>query len=121
MPDGASLILNGLAEQALFDVSHKSNGFSNVDVLEVTDKGQEVEFWDRKDGAYIYHRAVAEIKECTETGASGMKIVRVSYTRKPVDVPSWVDKSAFAGVREMTEPAESLISLVKTSNSWKAN
>lgn len=54
MPDGASLILNGLAEQALFDVSHKSNGFSNVDVLEVTDKGQEVEFWDRKDGAYIY-------------------------------------------------------------------
>lgn len=114
-------ILNGLSEQGLFDVSQESNGFSNVDVLEVTDKGEQVEFWDRKDGVCIGHRAVAEIKEWTEADASGMKIVRVSYTWRLADVPSWVDKSAFGGVRGMTEPAESLISLVKTSNGWKAN
>ncbi|HID2078205.1 membrane lipoprotein lipid attachment site-containing protein [Klebsiella pasteurii] len=114
-------ILKGLSEQGLFDVSQESNSFSNVDVLEVTDKGQEVEFWDRKDGVCIGHRAVAEIKEWTEADASGMKIVRVSYTWRLAGVPSWVDKSAFAGVRGMTEPAEGLISLVKTSNGWKAN
>lgn len=37
-------ILNGLANQGLLDVSQQSNGFSSVDVLEVTDKGQEIEF-----------------------------------------------------------------------------
>jgi hypothetical protein len=56
--------------------------FSSVDVLEVTDKGQEVEFWDRKDGACVGHRAVAEIKEWTEPGDGNQKIVRVSYTWK---------------------------------------
>lgn len=114
-------ILKGLVEQGLLTVSQQANGFSSVDVLEVTDKGQEVEFWNRENGACVGHRAVAEIKEWTEADASGMKIVRVSYTWRLADVPSWVDKSAFGSVRGMTEPAESLISLVKTSNGWKAN
>ncbi len=34
-------ILKGLANQGLLDVSQQANGFSSVDVLEVTDKGQE--------------------------------------------------------------------------------
>lgn len=41
-------ILKGLAEQGLLTVSQQANGFSSVDVLEVTDKGQAVEFRDRK-------------------------------------------------------------------------
>ncbi|HEE0141931.1 TPA: lipoprotein [Citrobacter youngae] len=114
-------ILKGLANQGLLDVSQQANGFSSVDVLEVTDKGQEIEFWDRKDGACVGHRTVDKIIEWTEAGEDGMKIVRVSYTWKLADVPSWVDKSAFGGVRGMTEPVESVIALVKTSNGWKAN
>lgn len=85
-------ILNGLVEQGLLTVSQQANGFSSVDVLEVTDKGQEVEFWDREKGACVGHRAVAEIKEWTEPGNGNQKVVRVSYTWKLADVPSWVDK-----------------------------
>lgn len=59
-------ILKGLVEQALLTVSQQVNGFSSVDVLEVTDKGQEVEFWDREKGACVGHREVSEIKEWTE-------------------------------------------------------
>lgn len=113
-------ILNGLAEQGLLTVSQQSNGFSSVDVLEVTDKGQEVEFWDRENGACVGHREVSEIKEWTEPGNSNQKVVRVSYTWKLADVPSWVDKKAFSGVKGMNEPEESMINLVKTSNGWKA-
>ncbi len=56
-----SKLCYSLANQGLLDVSQQANGFSSVDVLEVTDKGQAVEFWDRKDGACVGHRAVAEI------------------------------------------------------------
>jgi hypothetical protein len=113
-------ILNGLVEQGLLTVSQQANGFSNVDVLEVTDKGQEVEFWDRENGACVGHREVSEIKEWTEPGNNNQKIVRVSYTWKLADVPSWVDKKAFSSVKGMNEPEESMINLVKTSNGWKA-
>ena len=113
-------ILKGLANQGLLDVSQQPNGFSSVDVLEITDKGQEVEFWDRKDGACVGHRVVAEIKEWTEPGNGNQKVVRVTYTCKLTDVPSWVDKSAFSGVKGMNEPADGAMNLVKTSNGWKA-
>lgn len=113
-------ILNGLVEQGLLTVSQQANGFSNVDVLEVTDKGQEVEFWDRENGACVGHQEVSEIKEWTEPGNNNQKIVRVSYTWKLADVPSWVDKKAFSSVKGMNEPEESMINLVKTSNGWKA-
>ena len=113
-------ILKGLVEQGLLTVSQQANGFSSVDVLEVTDKGQAVEFWDRKDGACVGHRAVAEIKEWTEPGNGNQKVVRVSYIWKLTDVPSWVDKKAFSSVKGMNEPEESMINLVKTSNGWKA-
>ena len=113
-------ILNGLVEQGLLNVSQQSNGFGSVDVLEVTDKGQEVEFWNREEGACVGHRAVAEIKEWTEPGNGNQKVVRVSYTWKLADVPSWVDKKALSSVKGMNEPEESMINLVKTSNGWKA-
>lgn len=96
-------ILKGLVEQGLLTVSQQSNGFSSVDVLEVTDKGQQVDFWDRKDGACVGRRTVDKITEWTEAGEDGMKIVRVSYTWKLTGVPSWLDKSAFAGVEGMSE------------------
>ncbi len=114
-------ILKGLANQGLLDVSQQANGFSSVDVLEVTDKGQEIEFWDRKDGACVGHRTVDKITEWTEAGEDGMKIVRVSYTWKLANVPSWLEKSAFAGVKGMNEPADGAMNLVKTSNGWEAN
>ena len=113
-------ILKGLAEQGLLTVSQQVNGFSSVDVLEVTDKGQGVEFWDREKGACVGHRAVAEIKEWTEPGNGNQKVVRVSYTWKLADVPSWADKKAFSSVKGMNEPEEGMINLVKTSNGWKA-
>ncbi len=113
-------ILKGLVEQGLLTVSQQANGFSTVDVLEVTDKGQEVEFWDRENGACVGHRVVDEVKEWTEPGNGNQKIVRVSYTWKLADVPAWVDKKAFSSVKGMNEPEESMINLVKTSNGWKA-
>lgn len=113
-------ILKGLVEQGLLTVSQQANGFSSVDVLEVTDKGQEVEFWDRENGACVGHREVSEIKEWTEPGNGNQKVVRVSYTWKLTDVPSWVDRKAFSSVKGMNEPKESMINLIKTSNGWKA-
>lgn len=113
-------ILKGLVEQGLLIVSQQSNGFSSVDVLEVTDKGQEVEFWDREEGACVGHQEVSEIKDWTEPGNGNQKVVRVSYAWKLDGVPGWVDKNAFSSVKGMNEPEESIINLVKTSNGWKA-
>ncbi|KHT36898.1 membrane lipoprotein lipid attachment site-containing protein [Pectobacterium carotovorum] len=114
-------ILNGLVEQGLLTVSQQSNGFSSIDVLEVTDKGQEVEFWDRKDGACVGHRAVAEVTNWTEPSeADGLKVTQVSYTWKLADVPGWVNKDSFSGVKGMAESEEAKIVLVKTNNGWSA-
>lgn len=114
-------ILKGLVEQGLLTVLQQANGFSSVDVLEVTDKGQEVEFWDRKDGACVGHRAVAEVKSWTEPSeGNGVKMTQVTYTWKLDGVPGWVDKNAFSGVKGMSEPEESKIVLVKTNNGWQA-
>ncbi|ACX87532.1 putative lipoprotein [Pectobacterium parmentieri WPP163] len=115
-------ILNGLVEQGLLNVSQQANGFSSVDVLEVTDKGQEVEFWNREEGACVGHRAVAEITSWTEpSDGAGTKITQVTYTWKLDGVPGWVDKKAFSGVKGMAEPEEAKIVLVKTNDGWKAN
>lgn len=115
-------ILNGLVEQGLLTVSQQANGFSSVDALEVTDKGQEVEFWDREDGACVGHRAVAEITNWTEpSDRNGVKMTQVTFTWKLTGVPGWVDKDAFSGVKGIDEPVETKIVLVKTSDGWKAN
>ncbi|CQJ33018.1 TPA: DNA-directed RNA polymerase subunit beta [Yersinia enterocolitica] len=115
-------ILKGLVEQGLLNVSQQSNGFSSVDVLEVSDKGQEVEFWDREEGACVGHRAVAEITSWTEpSDGNGAKITQVTYTWRLDGVPGWVDKNAFSGVKGMVEPQEAKIVLVKTNNGWQAN
>ncbi|MCA7000051.1 MULTISPECIES: membrane lipoprotein lipid attachment site-containing protein [Dickeya] len=114
-------ILNGLVEQGLLNVSQQANGFSSVDVLEVTDKGQEVEFWNREEGACVGHRAVAEVKSWTEPSeGNGVKMTQVIYTWKLDGVPGWVDKKAFSGVKGMAEPEETTIVLVKTNNGWAA-
>ncbi|TKU66901.1 membrane lipoprotein lipid attachment site-containing protein [Citrobacter sp. wls711] len=114
-------ILKGLADQELLDISQQANGFSSVVVLEVTDKGQQVEFWDKKDGACVGHRVVAEITSWTEpSGGAGAKITQVTYTWKLNGVPGWVDKKAFSGVKGMAEPEEAKIVLVKTNNGWVA-
>ncbi|KHT13360.1 hypothetical protein [Pectobacterium carotovorum] len=115
-------ILNGLVEQGMLNVSQQANGFGSVDVLEVTDKGQEVEFWDREQGACVGYRVVAEITNWTEPSeGNGVKMAQVTYTWKLDGVPSWVDKNAFSGVKGMAEPEEAKIVLVKTNNGWKAN
>ncbi|MBE5212564.1 membrane lipoprotein lipid attachment site-containing protein [Pectobacterium sp. A535-S3-A17] len=114
-------ILNGLVEQGLLTVSQQPNGFSSVDVLEVTDKGQEVDFWNREEGACVGHRAVAEITSWTEPSeGNGVKMTQVTYTWKLDGVPGWVDKKAFSGVKGMATPEEAKIVLVKTNNGWSA-
>ncbi|WEJ91901.1 MAG: membrane lipoprotein lipid attachment site-containing protein [Klebsiella huaxiensis] len=114
-------ILKGLLEQGLLTVSQQSNGFSSVDVLEVTDKGQEVEFWNREKGACVGHRTVAEVKSWTEPSeGNGVKMTQVTYTWKLSDIPSWVDKNSFASVKGMSEPEEAKIVLLKTNNGWTA-
>ncbi|KFX03060.1 dNA-directed RNA polymerase, beta subunit [Pectobacterium betavasculorum] len=112
-------ILRGLVEQGLLTVSQQPNGFGSVDVLEVTDKGQEVEFWNREEGACVGHRVVAEITSWTEpSDGNSAKITQVTYTWKLDAVPGWVDKNAFSGVKGMAEPEEAKIVLVKTNKGW---
>lgn len=112
-------ILKGLSDQGLLNVSQQPNGFGSVDVLEVTDKGQQVDFWDSKEGACVGHRAVAEVKSWTEpSDGNGAKITQVTYTWKLDGVPGWVDKNAFSGVKGMAEPEDAKIVLVKTNNGW---
>ena len=114
-------ILKGLVEQGLLNVSQQANGFSSVDVLEVTDKGQQVDFWDREEGACVGHRVVAEITSWTEpSDGAGAKITQVTYTWKLDAVPEWIDKNAFSSVKGMAEPEEAKIVLVKTNNGWAA-
>ena len=43
---------------------------------------------------------VDEVKEWTEPGNGNQKVVRVSYTWKLADVPSWVDKSVLWSERD---------------------
>lgn len=112
-----SVILDGLVEQGLMAFV---KGWDN-NVLGITEEGKQAKIWDAKEGVCIGRRVVEEVKEWTEPGNGNQKVVRVSYTWKLADVPSWVDKKAFASVRGMNEAADGTITLVKTSNGWKAN
>lgn len=112
-----SVILDGFVEQGMmvFEQGYDSN------VLGITEEGKKAKVWSTTDGACVGRRAVDEIKEWTEPGEGGQKVVRVSYTWKLVDVPGWIDKKAFANVKGMNEPADGVMNLFKTSNGWKAN
>ncbi|MFY0173754.1 MULTISPECIES: membrane lipoprotein lipid attachment site-containing protein [Klebsiella/Raoultella group] len=111
-----SVILDGLVEQGLMAFV---KGWDN-NTLGITDEGKQAKIWDAKEGVCIGRRVVDEVKEWTEPGNGNQKVVRVSYTWKLADVPSWVDKKVFSSVKGMNEPEESMINLVKTSNGWKA-
>lgn len=112
-----SVILDGLVEQGMM-VFYK--GY-DTDVLGITDEGKKANVWSTKDGACVGRRVVDEIKEWTEPGNGSQQTVRVSYTWKLADVPAWLDKKAFTSVRGMNEPADSTMTLIKTSNGWKAS
>ncbi|MBU3895617.1 hypothetical protein [Serratia rhizosphaerae] len=88
--------------------------------LGITDEGKQAKIWDAKEGVCVGRCVVDEVKEWTEPGNGNQKVVRVTYTWKLTDVPSWVDKSAFSGVKGMNGPADGAMNLVKTSNGWKA-
>ncbi|EBI7047420.1 lipoprotein [Salmonella enterica] len=112
-----SVILDGLVEQGLMAFV---KGWDN-NTLGITEEGKQAKIWNAKEGVCIGHRVVDEVKEWTEPGNGNQKVVRVTYTWKLTDVPSWVDKSAFSGVKGMSGPADGAMNLVKTSNGWKAN
>ena len=111
-----SVILDGLVEQGLMAFV---KGWDN-NTLGITDEGKQAKIWDAKEGVCIGRQVVDEVKEWTEPGNGNQKVVRVSYTWKLADVPSWVDKKAFSSVKGMNEPEDGMINLVKTSNGWKA-
>lgn len=83
-----SVILDGLVEQGLMAFI---KGWDN-NTLGITDEGKQAKIWDAKEGVCIGRRVVDEVKEWTEPGNGNQKVVRVSYTWKLADVPSWVDK-----------------------------
>ncbi|HDL7359434.1 TPA: membrane lipoprotein lipid attachment site-containing protein [Yersinia enterocolitica] len=112
-----SVILDGLVEQGLMAFV---KGWDN-NVLGITEEGKQAKIWDAKEGGCVGRRTVDEVKEWTEPGNGSQKVIRVTYTWKLTDIPSWVDKSAFTSVKGMNEPVQSVITLVKTSNGWKAD
>ena len=112
-----SVILDGLVEQGLMAFV---KGWDN-NTLGITEEGKQAKIWDAKEGVCIGRRVVDEVKEWTEPGNANQKVVRVTYTWKLTNVPSWVDKSVFSGVKGMSGPVDGAMNLVKTSNGWKAN
>ena len=112
-----SVILDGLVVQGLMAFV---KGWDN-NTLGITDEGKQAKIWDAKEGVCIGRRVVDEVKEWTEPGNGNQKVVRVTYTWKLTDVPGWVEKTVFASVKGMNEPADGAMNLVKTSNGWKAN
>ncbi|QIP56513.1 hypothetical protein [Hafnia alvei] len=112
-----SVILDGLVEQGLMVFV---KGWDN-NTLGITEEGKQAKIWDAKEGVCIGRRVVDEVKEWTEPGNGNQKVVRVTYTWKLTDVQGWVDKTVFASVKGINEPADGAMNLVKTSNGWKAN
>ncbi|MCX8959890.1 hypothetical protein EHW66_21170 [Erwinia psidii] len=112
-----SVILDGFVEQGLMAFV---KGWDN-NTPGITDEDKQAKIWDAKEGVCIGRRVVDEVMEWTEPGNGNQKVVRVTYTWKLTDVASWVDKSAFSGVKGTNESADGTMTLVKTSNGWKAN
>ncbi|WP_373225839.1 membrane lipoprotein lipid attachment site-containing protein [Enterobacter cloacae complex sp. ESBL7] len=112
-----SVILDALVEQGLMAFN---KGWDD-NVLGITDEGKAAKIWNTQEGVCIGRRVVDQVKEWTEPGNGNQKVVRVSYTWKLVDVPRWVDKSAFSDVKGMNGPVDGTMTLVKTSNGWKTN
>lgn len=114
-------ILEGLNKSGLIDIEFEQQAFTRVAALSATDKGAKAKFWDKEHGACVGTRTVDEIKDWTEPSeGNGVKMTQVTYTWKLDDVPGWVDKNAFSGVKGMSEPEEAKIVLVKTNNGWQA-
>ncbi|KOC88718.1 hypothetical protein [Winslowiella iniecta] len=114
-------ILKGLQNQGLLAISQDTSGWSRVNVLQLTEKGQDVSFWDKTKGVCVGHKAVDEVKVWTEPNDGGaQKMTQVTYTWKLDGIPGWVDKKAFADVKGISEPQEARIMLVKTNKGWQA-
>src|SRR5665213_1594446 len=91
-----------------------------IDVITPTEKAKG--WWDPQYGFCVGTKAVADVQEWTEPGASGAsgQPIQVKYTWHLTDVPSWAQRSEFKDIPGMTTPVPDTILLQKTNKGWKA-
>ena len=91
-----------------------------IDVITPTEKAKG--WWNVPDGFCVGTKAVADVEEWTEPGASGSsgQMMQVKYTWHLTDVPSWAQRAEFKDIPGLATPVSDTIQLQKTNKGWKA-
>lgn len=115
-------ILGGLGRAGYITARVGRQGFFGAEwTIALTDAGRSAGVWDENKGFCVGQRRVHEVVRWTEpTQGRGATFTKVTYTWKLGDRPKWVKPEMFADVEGMTEPVESSITLVKTSDGWRS-
>ncbi|MDP1693362.1 MAG: hypothetical protein Q8L49_15660 [Burkholderiaceae bacterium] len=121
-PPEAHPILGGLGRAGYITAHIGRQGLFGADwTIALTEAGRSAGVWDQNKGFCVGQRRVHEVLRWTEPAQGrGATTTQVTYTWKLADRPKWVKPELFAEVEGMTEPVESSITLVKTSDGWRS-
>lgn len=114
-------ILAGLEAQDLITLETVDTKFIPSDKIDLTREGQQNDIWTDGEGFCLGTPEVVEIVRFTY-GDNGQNenAASVDYTYRYEDLPSWLDRDAFAEIPGMVEPEKGNAQLQKSSDGWHA-
>jgi len=115
-------ILAGLEAQGLVELEKVASKFIPSDRIDLTPAGERNDIWTDGEGFCVGTPKVVEIVRYTY-GENGQNenAARVKFTYQYADLPSWLDRDAFADIPGMVEPEEGVAEVQKSSDGWYAS
>jgi len=114
-------ILAGLEAQGLVEIEQVKNGYIPADKVDLTPAGERESIWTDGEGFCVGTPEVVEVTRYT-FGDNGQNenAAQVEFTYQYTDLPSWLDRDAFAAIPGMVEPDEGMAEAQKSSDGWHA-
>lgn len=115
-------ILAGLETQGMIELEKIDSKFIPSDKIDLTPEGERNDIWTDGEGFCIGIPEVVDIVRFTY-GDNGQNenTASVEYTYRYEDVPSWLDRDAFAEIPGMVDPEEGYADVRKSSDGWHAS
>jgi hypothetical protein len=115
---GENQILNAMQAAGYLQVTQEQQqqgwGYVVVDVITPTEQAKK--WWNNQDGYCVGTKAVAEIQEWAPPNGPTL---RVTYTWRLVNVPSWAKRPEFKDIPGMSKPVQGMAIVQKTNKGWK--
>ncbi|WP_428515255.1 hypothetical protein [Roseovarius sp.] len=115
-------ILAGLQAQGLVELEVLDTKFIRSDKIDLTSEGERHDIWTDGEGFCLGAPEVVEIVRFTYAdNGQNENAASVEFTYQYEEVPSWLDRDAFAGIPGMADPEEGYAEVQKSSDGWHAS